>query len=153
MVEPSIKIVGDKKLALKLSRKAKRLKPDVMVKCINESLIDMLGQVRKNISNVILNVGFERGGQLRRSFHIKNASVATLSGKIGSPMIYARIHEFGGIIKPVRAKWLRFKTRDGSWHMVKQVKIPARKYFSKSIKQAMPKVRKRWDKQIRKFVK
>lgn len=43
-------------------------------------------------------------------------------------VIYAAIHEFGGVIRAVKAKALRFRTEDGAWHTVKAVTIPARPY-------------------------
>lgn len=38
---------------------------------------------------------------------------------------YVRTHEYGAVIKPVRARFLRFKV-DGRWVMTKKVTIPAR---------------------------
>jgi phage gpG-like protein len=48
---------------------------------------------------------------------------------VGPTVVYGRIHEFGGIIKPVLAKWLTFQTYDGLWHRVKAVHMPARPYL------------------------
>lgn len=42
---------------------------------------------------------------------------------------YARIHEFGGLIKAKNAKYMHFKTKDGSWHKVKTVHMPPRPYI------------------------
>jgi len=47
---------------------------------------------------------------------------------IGSNMIYARIHELGGIIKPVFAKMLHFVI-DGVDVFAKSVQMPARPYL------------------------
>lgn len=41
---------------------------------------------------------------------------------------HAAIHEFGGVIKAKNGGYLRFKTKDGFWHTVKEVTIPARPY-------------------------
>lgn len=44
-------------------------------------------------------------------------------------LVYAAIHEFGGVIKAKDGGWLRFRTKDGRWHAVKEVNIPARPYM------------------------
>jgi HK97 gp10 family phage protein len=44
-------------------------------------------------------------------------------------VIYARIHEFGGIIQAVNGPYLVFKTLDGAWHSVPSVDMPARPYM------------------------
>lgn len=47
----------------------------------------------------------------------------------GTNVIYAGIHQFGGIIKPKSKKALKFKGADGRIHTVKQVTIPARPFL------------------------
>lgn len=42
---------------------------------------------------------------------------------------YARIHEYGGIIKAKNKPFMVFQTKDGAWHSVKSVHIPARPYM------------------------
>lgn len=44
-------------------------------------------------------------------------------------VLYALIHELGGVIVPVRAKALKIPQPDGSFRFVKSVKIPARPYL------------------------
>ena len=44
-------------------------------------------------------------------------------------LVYAAIHEFGGVIRAKDGGWLRFRTKDGFWHTVKEVTIPARPYM------------------------
>ena len=46
----------------------------------------------------------------------------------GTNTVYARIHEFGGVIRPLTARALAFETADGGFHIVQQVTIPARPY-------------------------
>lgn len=55
-------------------------------------------------------------------------------------VIYAAIHEFGGVIRAVKAKALRFKTKDGAWHTVKSVTIPARPYARPALDEHMQEV-------------
>jgi phage gpG-like protein len=53
--------------------------------------------------------------------------------KIGTNVKYARIHEYGGLIRAINAKFLRFKTSDGKWHAKKEVSIPARPFLRPAI--------------------
>ena len=43
-------------------------------------------------------------------------------------LVYAAIHEFGGVIKTKGSGYLRFQDQDGYWHTVKEVVMPARPY-------------------------
>jgi phage gpG-like protein len=47
---------------------------------------------------------------------------------VGTNVVYAAIHEFGGTITPKNAKWLVFKIGD-QWVMTDSVDIPARPYL------------------------
>jgi phage gpG-like protein len=55
-------------------------------------------------------------------------------------VIYAAIHEFGGVIRAVKAKALRFQTEDGAWHTVQAVTIPARPYARPALDEHVPEV-------------
>ena len=48
--------------------------------------------------------------------------------EVGTNLIYARIHNFGGIIKPVHKKYLSFQIGN-NWIKTKQVKIPKREFM------------------------
>ena len=74
-------------------------------------------------------------GDLARSVGYK------LSGNkvvVGSNLIYAPIHEFGGVIVPKRAKALLFKTLDGRWHSASRVVIPARPFLHPALRDSKP---------------
>ena len=66
-------------------------------------------------------------GDLRRSWFVTNANNIgnDFSVKLATRSVYARIHQFGGIIKAKTAKYLKFKI-NGSWISKKQVTIPKR---------------------------
>ena len=145
----SVKITGLKDVQRKLSRVEKAC-PKEASRAINTSLMVAHGKVKDNLTNKILKVD---SGTLRDRFHIKASNIKKLIGILGINLIYALIHDVGGIIKAKRAKFLVFKTRDGNWHSVKQVRIPARKYFSKSINQSMRKINAIFDKAISRIVK
>ncbi len=73
-------------------------------------------------------------GRLRSS--IKSGvkqRIDSLIGYIGSNIIYAKIHEFGGIIRARAAKFLKFQV-EGKWIIASQVTIPAKPYLEPAIK-------------------
>ena len=51
---------------------------------------------------------------------------------VGSNLAYARIHQLGGVIKPKKGKFLKFRGQGGQEVFVKQVTIPARPYLGVS---------------------
>ena len=74
-----------------------------------------------------------RSGHLRRYIQsgVKEYS-NSVEGWIGSNVIYARIHELSGIIKPRAGKYLRFQI-EGKWKTVTEVTIPKRPYLEPGI--------------------
>ena len=52
---------------------------------------------------------------------------------IGTNVKYAPMHEYGGVVKAKNGKWLTFQTRDGSWHRVASVHIPARPFVRPAV--------------------
>src|SRR6185295_20097515 len=56
----------------------------------------VLGEVRLNLTWKVLHV---RTGRLRQSVH-RSHQTGTLTATIGTNVVYARIHEFGGRTKP-----------------------------------------------------
>ncbi|MFD2252674.1 phage virion morphogenesis protein [Pseudochelatococcus lubricantis] len=70
-----------------------------------------------------------REGNLSRSIEFEPAG-STVA--VGSSLIYARIHQLGGEIRPVRADLLKFRKPDGGWVSAKSVTIPARPYLGLS---------------------
>ena len=74
----------------------------------------------------------EEGGQTLSDSGILRQSIAYEHSadrlEIGSAMVYAAIHQFGGEIKPVKAKKLAFSV-GGSFIMTDSVTIPTRPYL------------------------
>lgn len=73
-------------------------------------------------------------GRLRRSFTYRASSRGFV---VGTNVRYAATHQYGAIIRPKRAKYLRFRLPGGSrprkggrgpWVQVKKVTIPARSF-------------------------
>jgi len=122
-----------------------------------------------NVKQVLNTSGMSRGA-LGRSIMVEprpeKAEVA-----VGPSMIYGAIHEFGGIIKPVKGEYLVFKVptarafsvskktgkvRPGkvtqqAWVKVKQVKMPARPYLHPALETAKGRFGAIWDKVLRKI--
>ncbi len=81
-----------------------------------------------------------RSGNLSR--HIRANTTFTETEYIGRAFVagypgqvpYARIHEYGGIIRARNAPYLTFRTEDGRWHRVKQVTMPERSYMRSSLR-------------------
>ena len=70
-----------------------------------------------------------RSGRLRNSITNK---VEGFTGWLGTNVKYAAIHEFGGVIKPKKGKYLKFQVKK-QWKTVKQSIIPARPFIAPAI--------------------
>ena len=83
-----------------------------------------------------------RTGHLRRSItsRVEDKGDAVV-GSIGSAIVYSRINELGGTIRPKVQKYLKFQI-DGHWVSKKKVTIPARPYLKPSIEENFDKIRK-----------
>ena len=66
----------------------------------------------------------QKSGTLSRSFHL---AVTDKGATVSNPMVYAAIHQFGGIIKG--NPWLRFQWAPGRWATVASVTITPRPFF------------------------
>ena len=62
-------------------------------------------------------------------------------GSIWSDVIYARIHEEGGIIRAKGGGMLRFQV-DGKWRIADSVKIPQREFLRPAIEDNLGRIRK-----------
>lgn len=77
-------------------------------------------------------------GNLVNSIGVRREGKHVLVGVWG--VKYAKIHEFGGLITPIKGKYLRFKTADGQWVTTKVVHIPARPYLRPAVSEHMPEI-------------
>lgn len=96
-----------------------------------DSLMEMLVATalifERAIKEKIKQVGLIDTGRLRSSVGWVKLSDKTVAVGVFN-LVYAAIHEFGGVIKPKTGNYLRFKTKDGQWRTVKEVTMPARPY-------------------------
>lgn len=93
------------------------------------------GQVVEAQAKVNVNETFSGkasgGAGLAGSIHTELVSSSDTSAEaaIGSGLVYALIHELGGLIKPVKAAMLHFFTYDGQEVFTKLVHMPPRPYL------------------------
>ena len=83
-------------------------------------------------------------GELRQSvgrvFRIRRRG-PVIEGEMGtSGTPHAAIHEYGGIIRPRRAEYLKFRTRGGQWVTTRRVRMPARPYLSRALEDELPSI-------------
>lgn len=82
-----------------------------------------------------------RTGRLSRSVHSEFMGLNTTQAKgvVGTNVVYARIHEYGGIIAARNAAYLRFQV-SGRWIQKKSVIMPERSYLRSSLTEKAPKI-------------
>ena len=135
MFDLSLSVAGNKKESVKLRLYDKRKIPN-LIRGIDIATLRLERVIKaRKLSGQVLNV---RTGRLRSSFGTQRArhqSGVGVYGLVGTNVVYARIHEVGGVIKPKAGKYLRFKTADGFWHTVKEVTIPARPYAAPAMRE------------------
>lgn len=86
-------------------------------------------------------LSFNKSGNLKvRSGHLRRSIKSdveykrkTIIGRLWTNVIYAAIHEYGGVIVPVRARFLSFKINN-TWITTKRVVMPKRPYLYPAIK-------------------
>lgn len=74
----------------------------------------------------------QNGKTLTDKGQLKKSIASQIQGDtviVGTNKEYARIHQFGGVIKPKKGKYLKFKNPDGTWSLVKEVTMPPRPFI------------------------
>ena len=120
----------------------------VLDKAAKKAHAGIMGVVKKSATRVQrdakvnvkqrLNTTGKSTGALGRSISVKNRP-ADLASDIGPAVIYGRIHELGGVIKPVKAQRLVFEI-GGQVRTAMQVTIPKRPYLQPALDTAKPKI-------------
>lgn len=90
-------------------------------------------KVKQKLSGEVLRV---RTNRLRGSITSEVRGEKTLELVVGTNVIYARIHEFGGVIVPKKAKFLHFIV-GGREVFAKKVTIPKRPYMEPAMKESL----------------
>lgn len=97
----------------------------------------LVRMTKKKLTGDVLNV---RRGRLRRSIHAETEFTPEQAiAAVGTNVIYAKIHEYGGIIRPKTKKALKFQI-GGSWVITKKVVMPKRSFLRSSMQELAPKI-------------
>lgn len=128
-----VKVVGDRELAIRFDKNIKTT-PKNLELGIKKSLALIKRNIHRYLTGRSLRV---RTGALRESITQEIHRGKDPYGRIGSNLVYARIHELGGEIRPVRATYLHFKVGD-QWVKTKLVRMPKRPYMAPAFKDSMP---------------
>lgn len=120
-----------KPLTQALQKVDSNTRKDTLGKAVLAGLFELQAFAQLNIRDT-----FEQGtGDLASNWETKldNSSDTSAEGHTAPLVVYARIHELGGVIHATNGPYLTFQTDDGSWHSVPAVTIPARPYLRPAI--------------------
>lgn len=126
-------------------RRLNRLQPklDELLFAVTQKLtIDLQTYVKqKKLSGRPPGALNNQTGLLRASINaeVERIAPAVIQGTVGTNVIYARIHEFGGVIVPKNAVVLHFQI-GGIDIFAKQVTIPERSFLRSSLAENRPKI-------------
>ena len=96
------------------------------------SLVQGGGVIEAHAKINLNSQGLHKTGQLANSIQVYDKEAWSV--KVGSVgVIYAAIHEFGGVIKAKRVKALHWVGEDGKDYFAKSVRIPARPYLRPAV--------------------
>jgi len=138
---------------LKLSPEARRIVnkwPGTLVPAIRMALIEGMTRVEASAKGDYLSGRAlqRRTGRLRNSITTSVVIEGNrVVGRIGSNVVYARIHELGGVIRPKTAKALRFQV-GGDWVATQQVTMLARPYLRPAIEDNLDQISDRLTRRI-----
>ncbi len=110
----------------KLDRVDAITKSEAVSLALSAGALYLVGVIKTNIVNIKL----VDTGNLLNSVTAEQPVVGLMKAYVefGPHAVYAAIHEFGGLIRPIKAKTLKFIGKDGKWVYTKVVHMPARPY-------------------------
>ena len=143
-ITPGLKVVGLKKAQRRSKAAPKRVASQIEI-AMKKAVELVRGRAQFNITGARATNPPQKLGRV--SGRLAGSIVGRVEtegnevvGLVGTKVIYARIHEFGGTIRAKRAPFLVFKLADGTFRRVKSVTIPARPYLQPAIKWARPRI-------------
>jgi len=102
--DAELSLLGDQALAKKFVKLPVLLRIRVAREGLTAAALIVKRRIKENLTGRLLNV---RSGRLRSSIaHRIEEADGEITAKIGTNVKYARIHEYGGTIRPKRAKHL-----------------------------------------------
>ena len=137
MTSMHIELEGKAELEQKLATLSKAVAITIAKDAVDEGAAVVQYHAQLNARNVFSN---RQRGQLRNSIRVESRATNTgAEAEIVPHVIYARIQEFGGTIRPVHAQFLHWTT-DGVDHFARQVTIPARPYLRPAVEDHKPQI-------------
>lgn len=125
------------------------------VKAMRRSMIHLADYIaEKKLHGQVLKVKTNRlRGSIQKSAGSRiSVTGDSIEGKIGSNVVYAAIHEHGGVIKPKKTGGLLVFKVGGKWVKTKQVKIPKRPYMKPSLEEKKEDIQKYFSEDIQKEI-
>ena len=105
----------------------------IMQTAVNQISEYVINEVKDNLTGKVLKRGKGRLiNSIGEDSKIDNAGSGKFVIRVGSNLIYARIHEYGGTIVPKQARALVFQI-GGRWIFAKKVTIPERSYLRTAV--------------------
>lgn len=103
----------------------------LLVPAVTLALVQLEGAARDNASGPRPTHIDKVTGNLVNNIKMSGPKVSgtEISGEVQSTVEYARIHEYGGIIRPKNKKMLKWVGSDGQAHFAYAATIPARPYM------------------------
>ena len=98
---------------------------------------DIIREVAEEVKEEARDNAPERSGELKRSIRVLD--IDGQSAKVGSDLVYAPIHEFGGTIRPNKGEVMRYKI-GGQWVSMRGVTIKESRYLRKAARTVEGKV-------------
>lgn len=130
MATVKVDLEGTEELQKKLSKLSQAAATSIAKDAVDEGAAVIVFNAQLNARDVFSD---RQRGQLRNSIRSESKIVGNgAEAEIGPHVIYGRIQELGGTIRPIRGQFLKFQI-DGEWKQVKQVTIPARPYLRPAV--------------------
>lgn len=124
------------KLKLKnIDKLVKKFSPKTSTEAVKEGMTKGMLRIEAHAKDPILSgeILKVRTGTLRARTHTDvQVRESRIIGTLKNNTVYARIHEFGGVIRPKKGQFLRFSI-NGQEIFAREVKIPKREPFRRAI--------------------
>ncbi len=132
MTSIRIDIEGTEELEQKLKALSQAAATRIAKDAVDEGAAVIVFNAQKNARDVFSD---RQRGQLRNSIQSESKTTGTgAEAEIGPHVIYGRIQELGGTIRPIHGQYLKFQI-DGQWRQARQVTIPARPYLRPAVEE------------------
>ena len=130
MATVKVDLEGTEELQQKLSKLSQAAATSIAKDAVDEGAAVIVFNAQLNARDTFSD---RQRGQLRNSIRSESKVVGNgAEAEIGPHVIYGRIQELGGTIRPIHGQFLKFQI-DGEWKQAKQVTIPARPYLRPAV--------------------